>query len=335
VSLSAAGLERWMTSRGWKPYPFQRECWSAIRSGHHGLLNAPTGSGKTYAVFLGALLRGSDIGDRISDIGDRISDIGDRISDIGDRISDIGDRISVPRSPISVIWITPLRALAKDIAGAMQFACDELGTGWRVGIRTGDTTQHEKKKQREQPPDVLVITPESVHVLMSYKQGQDLFRGIGVVVVDEWHELVGSKRGVQTELALARIMAQSPTAVMWGISATIGNLDEATSVLLGDRAHEAVIIKARNRKKLKMTTLMPKTIERYPWTGHLGIRMLDDAEKVIRNSQSTLVFTNTRSQAEIWYQQFLDPDRWMPTCDRGWRPPSRTGVCAWCSVRRR
>lgn len=270
-----AGLERWMTGKGWKPYPFQRDCWKAVRDGQHGILNAPTGSGKTYALFLGALLRAES-------------------------------REQKGENGIRLLWVTPLRALAKDIANAMQQACAELEVDWEIGVRTGDTSQHQKKKQRLQPPDVLVITPESAHVLMSYKNGPELFRGIDVVVVDEWHELVGSKRGVQTELAIARIMSLSPNAVMWGISATIGNLDEAMQVLLGSRTDNAVIVKAKNRKKLKMTTLMPKHIERYPWTGHLGIRMLEDAEKVIRSSESTLVFTNTRSQAEIWYQQFLD-----------------------------
>jgi ATP-dependent helicase Lhr and Lhr-like helicase len=271
MSVSIAHIERWMNGRGWKPFAFQRQCWRAIRDGRHGVLNAPTGSGKTMAVFLGALLR---------------------------------ERSSSP-SP-HVVWITPLRALAKDIAQAMQTACDELNTGLKVGVRTGDTSQTEKKRQRSSPPDILVITPESVHVLMSYRDGQALFAGTSVVVIDEWHELVGSKRGVQTELALARIRVLSPDAVVWGISATIGNLDEAMAVLLGSDMEKAEIVAATSTKKLKMTTLMPKNIDRYPWTGHLGLRMLEEAEKVIRSNNSTLVFTNTRGQAEIWFQRFLD-----------------------------
>lgn len=268
-------VRAWMSTRGWKPFRFQSECWDAVAEGRHGLLNAPTGSGKTYALFLGAMLRAQ------------------------------GNRGQGCR----VLWVTPLRALSFDIAAAMRTAIDGLGSDWRVGVRTGDTSATEKKRQRTDPPEVLLITPESIHVLLSYKNGNDLFRSLDVIVVDEWHELLGSKRGVQTELALARLRTLSPSAVVWGISATIGNMDEAIDVLLGKDAPTARVVMPTGREGKhapQMTTLMPKRIERFPWTGHLGIRLLDDAERVIRESTSTLVFTNTRSQAEIWYQQFLE-----------------------------
>lgn len=158
-------VRAWMTTRGWKPFRFQRECWEALADGRHGMLNAPTGSGKTYALFLGAIIRVQGCK---------------------------GERVK----GCKVLWVTPLRALSADIAVAMRTAVDGLGLDWRVGVRTGDTSATEKKKQRMDPPEVMVITPESIHVLLSYKDGSDIFRSLDVIVVDEWHELLGSKRGV-------------------------------------------------------------------------------------------------------------------------------------------
>ena len=269
--MTIAHLERWYKQQSWKPYPFQRTCWRAIRDGSSGLLNAPTGSGKTLAVFLGTILRTQH-----------------------------------RPAGLRVLWITPLRALAADVAQAMQTACTELDTGWTVGVRTGDTSAHQKQRQRRQPPTVLVTTPESVHVLLSYKGAAEFFGNLDTIVVDEWHELIGSKRGVQTELALARLRTIRPTVALWGISATIGNLDEATQVLLGSAAASATIVRAPSRKAIEMTTIMPDHLERYPWAGHLGIRLLAQVEEIVRSARTTLVFTNTRSQAEIWYQQFLE-----------------------------
>lgn len=269
--MTIAHLERWYEQQSWKPYPFQRTCWRAIRDGSSGLLNAPTGSGKTLAVFLGTILRTQQ-----------------------------------RPTGLRVLWITPLRALAADVAQAMQTACTELDTGWTVGVRTGDTSAHQKQRQRRQPPTVLVTTPESVHVLLSYKGAAEFFGNLDTIVVDEWHELVGSKRGVQTELALARLRTIRPTVALWGISATIGNLDDATQVLLGIAAASATIVRAPSRKAIEMTTIMPDHLERYPWAGHLGIRLLAQVEEIVRSARTTLVFTNTRSQAEIWYQQFLE-----------------------------
>ncbi len=269
--MTIADLERWYEQQSWKPYPFQRTCWRAIRDGSSGLLNAPTGSGKTFAVFLGTLLRSKR-----------------------------------GATGLRVLWITPLRALAADVAQAMQTACSELHSDWTVGVRTGDTSAHQKQRQRREPPTVLVTTPESVHVLLSYKGAAEYFRNLDTIVVDEWHELIGSKRGVQTELALARLRAIQPTVALWGISATIGNLDEATQVLLGSDVASATIVRAPSRKTIEMTTIMPDHLERYPWAGHLGIRLLAQVEEIVRSARTTLVFTNTRSQAEIWYQQFLE-----------------------------
>ncbi len=249
-------------------------------NGYSGLLNAPTGSGKTYAVWI-PLLQSLQHKPRIG----------------------IGPR---------VLWITPLRALASDISRAMQRASDETQAGWRIGIRTGDSGATVKKKQLQHWPDALVTTPESLHVLMSMPEHSQWLSSVEAVVIDEWHELLSSKRGTQTELVLAHIDSIRSQAGLqplqrWGISATIANMDEALAVLLGPAStSKGVIVKASQEKKLQMITLYPDEAEKFPWAGHIGLKMTTKVLEVIRQYQTTLVFTNTRAQCEIWYRALLD-----------------------------
>ena len=234
-------------------------------------MNAPTGSGKTYSVLVPSVLSGGAPG---------------------------GGR---------VIWITPIRALAKEIQGSTQRLLDFQDAGWTVGVRTGDTPSSEKQRQDKRLPEVLVTTPESLHVLLAKKGSDKRFGGLHAVVVDEWHDLLGNKRGVQLELALSRLKVLAPGLRVWGISATIGNLEEAKDVLMGvGRSGAARIIRSDIRKRIELSSLMPPVFERLPWSGHLGVALLDQVVGVIRHHASTLVFTNTRSQSEIWYQKILD-----------------------------
>ena len=253
----------------------------AIIAGKSGLLNAPTGSGKTYALWIPIL-----------------------VNYINNNI----EYQSKPPKGLQVLWITPLRALAKDLHRNMQLACDELQIPWQVGIRTGDIKAIERASQLKQMPQALIITPESLHLLFAQKKSSDLFKGLQIVVVDEWHELIGSKRGVQTELALARLRTLRPGLKIWGISATIGNLEQAMDLLLGygHDTQESLIIKATNKKKIIIETLLPQKIETLPWSGYLGVRLLDKVVEVIRNSRTTLLFTNTRWQSETWYQAIIE-----------------------------
>lgn len=268
----------WFKSRGWKPLPYQERMLLRYLDGYHGILNAPTGSGKTYALWLPVLV---------------------------DYIS--GKKSSKARG-LKVLWITPVRALAADLQKAMQQATDELGLDWEVKIRTGDTTSSERQKQKRTPPDALITTPESLHLILANKGYADLLKSLEVVVIDEWHELLSTKRGVQAELALNRIRNICPDVRTWGISATIGNLDEALEVLLGDHKSKVphTIVKSDQEKKVEIHTLIPEKVERFPWGGHLGIRLLHDLIPVIMKARSVLVFTNTRSQTEIWYQNILE-----------------------------
>jgi len=275
-------LLQWLKSKKWKLAAFQQETIEAFLGGKSGLVNAPTGSGKTYSLWFPVLIN---------------------------YINTTKEYKTKPAKGLQIIWITPLRALAKDLQRNMQQACLELEIPWQVGIRTGDITSKERTSQKKQLPQALIITPESLHLLFSQKNNSDLFKHIQTVVVDEWHELIGSKRGVQTELVLARIRQINPQLKTWGISATIGNLDQAKQVLLGvhnQNLKNSIIIKAKSKKKIIVQTILPEKIETLPWAGYLGLRLLDKVVEVIKQSRTTLIFTNTRSQTEIWYRAIIE-----------------------------
>lgn len=271
------GLD-WFKSKGWEPFDFQLQTWDAYLHDKSGLLNAPTGSGKTYALWIPCLL---------------------------EFIRDHDPAHVTPE--LRVMWVTPLRALAKDIQRVMQQVCDDLGLRWTVGLRTGDTSSTERQKQKKTAPQALVITPESIHVMMSQSDYPNYFKSVRAIIIDEWHEILGTKRGVATELALSRIRKLTTDNVkVWGISATIGNLPQAKRVVLGEEGYrKGVIIKAQIDKKIEVVSILPDEVEKFPWTGHLGTKLLPKIVPIIEQSQTTLLFTNTRSQTEIWYQSIL------------------------------
>lgn len=272
IDLSVA--ENWFQSKGWSSFPFQKKTWAAYLAGKSGLLNAPTGSGKTYAIWLGAVLEG---------------------------LSD-----PKPAKGLQIIWVTPLRALAKDIQAAMQEVSNDLKLGWNIALRTGDTTQAERQRQKKHMPEAMVTTPESIHILLAQKDAVKTFSSVKAVIVDEWHELIGGKRGVQMELALAymRHLKDKPIKT-WAISATIGNLEEAAKVLLGEQYETCETIRANVDKKIEIESILPDTVKTLPWAGHLGIHLLPRIVPILENHTSTLMFTNVRSQTEIWYQKMM------------------------------
>lgn len=273
--------ESWFQNHGWKVFPFQKKSWDAFLSGKHGLLNAPTGSGKTYALWVPIVL---------------------------EYIRKNPNYKSKHTKGIKAIWITPLRALSVEIQQATQRFADDMQTGLTVGIRTGDTSTSERAKQKRNMPDLLITTPESLMLLLASKGYENMFKTLTAVVVDEWHELLGSKRGVQTELALSRLKAFIPEIKIWGISATIGNLEEAQRILMGEHDSlqaNSVLIRANKKRKIKVHSVIPKKMETFPWRGHLGLHLLDDLVAIIRKHKTTLIFTNTRGQCEIWFQKIL------------------------------
>ncbi|RZI91095.1 MAG: ligase-associated DNA damage response DEXH box helicase [Pseudomonas sp.] len=264
----------WFATRGFKPFAFQRQVWAAVERGESGLVHASTGSGKTYAVWLAALRAYA--------------------------------RTANPSGkpvPLQVLWITPMRALAADTARALQAPLDDLELNWNVGVRSGDTSSAERARQARRLPSTLVTTPESLTLLLTRAQANEDFAQLRMVVVDEWHELLGNKRGVQLQLALARLRRWHPGLVVWGLSATLGNLEHARDVLLPAGGS---LVKGRQDKRFVVDTLLPEAIERFPWAGHMGLKMLKQVSAEIDASESCLVFTNTRAQAELWYQALLE-----------------------------
>jgi ATP-dependent Lhr-like helicase len=288
-------INNWLNKQSFVPFDFQKETWNQIISQESGLVNAPTGCGKTYAVFLGAI-----------------------IQFINDHPNEYQ---SLKNNGLQLLWITPLRALAKDIGRAMEEAILSLGLQWKVGIRNGDTSTSERAKQKKNIPEILIITPESLHLLLTQKGYPDYFKTLSIIAVDEWHELLGSKRGVQTELAICTIINSHKRSVaneltssatttqkkllVWGISATIGNLEQAKEVLLAPLQQEGVIIKALIDKPIEVHTIIPAEMDNYPWAGHLGIKLAATLIPIIEASKTTLIFINTRGMSETWYQTLL------------------------------
>jgi len=270
--------EKWFKLKKWTPHQFQKETWAAIVSGKSGMLNAPTGYGKTYAIWFGVL----------------------------EKLVRYRDKYitKVPRGTYC-LWITPLRSLSQEMTLALNRVNEDLGLQLDIALRTGDTTLKERQRQLKEHPDVLITTPESIHLMLAQKGSVARLKQIQFVIVDEWHELLGSKRGVLTELGLSRLKHLQPALQIWGISATIGNLEEAKQILLGKEFGKGVIIKANLPKKTQITTVLPEVLEKFPWGGHLGIHLAPKVLEIVNQSGTTLIFTNTRSQAEIWYQELL------------------------------
>lgn len=267
-------IKKWMDEKDREPFGFQSETWFKFSNNYSGMVIAPTGFGKTFSAFLAVVI----------------------------------DYMNHPenyKTGMKLLWITPLRALAKDIAKAMSEALEEIGLDWEVAVRNGDTSTKDRAKQTKKMPDILIITPESLHLLLAQKQHQKFFKSLQCIVVDEWHELLSSKRGVMTELAVSRIFSYQKKLRIWGITATIGNLEEAMNVLIPYDIKKTKVV-AKEKKKIEIKSVFPDDVEVLPWAGHLGTKLADKIIPIILESQTTLVFTNTRSQAEMWYQVLLN-----------------------------
>ena len=265
----------WFAQQGWQPLAFQRQVWQAYLSGCSGLIQVPTGSGKTYAAVMGA----------------------------------IAEMLATPRGGLQLLYLTPLRALSRDIEQSIQRPIDEMGWPLRVESRTGDTSSAKKARQLKQMPDILITTPESLSVMLSYQDGLKRFQHLRCVVLDEWHELMSSKRGTQAELGLSRLRQFAPTLRTWSVSATLGNLSEAAQTAVG-LGTEPVIVQSDLQRQTVIHSILPQAVDSFPWAGHLGLRMFEALVEALDIEKSTLIFTNTRTQAERWFQalQFSLPD---------------------------
>lgn len=272
----------WFTARGWKPFVFQKQVWAAIKNGQSGLLHASTGAGKTYAVWFGAL----------------------------DRFARSTPPDDKPRKrkpvaePLTVLWITPMRALAADTARALEAPLHDLQIPWSIGLRTGDTSSSERARQSRRLPSALITTPESLTLMLARADAFTALSTLRMVVVDEWHELLGNKRGVQLQLALARLRRWHPGLIVWGVSATLGNQAHAEQVLIPQGG--GISVQGQTSKALQVDTLLPPALERFPWAGHIGLKMLPAVVAELESSPGSLVFTNTRAQSEIWFLALLE-----------------------------
>ncbi len=264
-------LRAWFAGRGWTPFPFQEETWAAHAAGANGLVHVPTGAGKTYAAYLGPL----------------------------------AEAIDRPPDGVAIVYLTPLRALARDVELALRAPVEALRAPLRVEGRTGDTPGALRQRQRARLPHVLVTTPESLSVLLSYDDAPVAFATVRTVIIDEWHELLSTKRGTQVELALERLRRMSPGVRTWALSATLRDPALAAQCAVGAN-RPFTIISASLPREVVLHTLVPERIERFPWAGRLGLAMLPRVLDLLADGQATLLFTNTRSQAERWYQAIVE-----------------------------
>ncbi len=278
----AQTVDRYFETVGWRPFRFQRDVWRAYQLGCSGLVHSATGTGKTLAVWMGPLLKW--------------------LKDNPDQSKWNPKR----PPPLRVLWITPLRALAGDTEKSLRQPIDGLQLPWQLESRTGDSKASAKARQLKRLPTAMVTTPESLSLILTHEKLLEQLAGLEAVIVDEWHELLGTKRGVQTELALGRLRKLNPNLRVWGVSATLGNLDQALQSLVGvNPPNDARIVQGYTKKRLKLESVIPKRIDRFPWSGHIGTKMVPQVAELIESVTSTLVFANTRSQTEIWYQQLL------------------------------
>lgn len=268
-------IDTWFAQQGWQATEFQRAAWQAYQKGQSGLIYVPTGSGKTYAAVFAAL----------------------------------AELLQNPPHPkddgLHLLYITPLRALSRDVEKSIRKPCDDLGLNIRIETRTGDTKASLRRKQQQRLPHILITTPESFALLLSYPGAQEQFRQTRCAVMDEWHELAGSKRGILLELGLARLRKIAPAVRTWALSATLADPQTAASLAVGE-GNCAAIVKADIARPVFLHSLMPEKVDVFPWAGHLGLSMRDKLVADLDIKRSTLIFTNTRYQAEKWFQEILD-----------------------------
>ena len=274
-------IHDWFTQQEWKPIAFQKKTWKAYLSGESGIIQVPTGSGKTYGAVMGPIAQM-----------------------LAER-----EKTGKPLSGLHLLYITPLRALSRDIEVSIKRPIEEMGWPITVESRTGDTKSSVKTRQIKKMPNILITTPESLAVLLSYKNSARRFGLLRCVILDEWHELMASKRGTQAELCMSRLRELNGTVQTWAISATLGNLQEAAEAATG-LGSDPVIVQSKIERKTVITSVLPESVDSFPWAGHLGLRMFEELVAALDIDRSTLIFTNTRSQAEKWFQAltFSMPD---------------------------
>jgi ATP-dependent Lhr-like helicase len=280
---------RWFSSRGWAPRAHQLELLAKSRTGRSALLIAPTGAGKTLAGFLPTLVELSP--EKPASMPATASNL---IS-TGRGIRRAGG--------LHTLYISPLKALAVDIARNLEKPVAEMALPIRIETRTGDTPTSKRQRQRRDPPDILLTTPEQLALLLASPDAPYLFGSLRRVILDELHSLVMSKRGDLLSLGLARLFTIAPTLTTIGLSATVAEPDDLRRYLVpqtgGDRRADLVLAEPGAAPDISMLD----TAERLPWAGHSARHALGEIYALIKRHNMTLIFVNTRSQAESIFQQ--------------------------------
>jgi ATP-dependent Lhr-like helicase len=257
----------WFAGRGWAPRPHQLALAEAAARGESALLVAPTGGGKTLAGFLPSLI----------------------------------DLHARPAEGLHTLYISPLKALAVDIARNLAAPVEEMGLPLRIETRTGDTPQNRRARQREMPPQILLTTPESLALLLTAEDAGTMFGGLGAIVVDEIHAIAGSKRGDQLALGMARLARLAPGARRVGLSATVAHHDPLRAYLSPTgRPDDVRLVLGEGGAEPVLDLLLPEG--RLPWGGHMGLASMPEVYRRIREANVTIVFVNTRAQAELCFQ---------------------------------
>jgi ATP-dependent helicase Lhr and Lhr-like helicase len=270
----------WLQAHGIRAARFQQRAWRAYEEGLSGLIAAPTGSGKTLAAIGGPLIQA--------------------MAQLP--VAQKNEQAVAVRG-VRILWVTPLRALASDTKAQLLAPLQALLPHWHTVLRTGDATAKDRAAVQKGLAQLLVTTPESLAQLLSNASSSAQFHTLQAVVIDEWHELLSSKRGVLLQLNLARLRRLSPAAQVWGMSATIGNMQQALQVLVREKsAAQCAIIQDTRSKPFALRSLLPPEKVRLPWAGHLGLANIEEVLKIVLQHQTSLVFTNTRAQAELWFQ---------------------------------
>lgn len=256
-------LANWFAAKGWEPRRYQLEMLAAVRGGDHALLVAPTGAGKTLAGFIASL----------------------------------SDLIESPAEGLHTLYVSPLKALAVDVQRNLLTPIEEMGVDIRVETRTGDTPSDRKARQRTRPPQILLTTPESLSLLLSYPESFTMFAGLKTVIIDEVHAFASGKRGDLLNLAVARLQAMAPAMRRVALSATVAEPDRYRE-WLGDGVR---IVKGDPGAPPDLAILLPG--DRVPWSGHSGRYAIPQVMAEIETHQTTIIFTNTRGLAELTFQE--------------------------------
>src|SRR3569833_1216518 len=284
-------FSRWFASRGWTPRAHQLELLSRARQGKSVLLIAPTGGGKTLAGFLPTVVELSEQAGRGAEAAKSRT-----LMSTGRDIKRAGG--------LHTLYISPLKALAVDIARNLETPVAEMKLPIRLETRTGDTPTSKRQRQRRDPPDILLTTPEQLALLLATADAPFLFGSLKRVVLDELHSLVTSERGDLLSLGLARLHALAPGLTTVGLSATVAEPDDLRRFLMpqpldGERLSDIVI----GQSGAQPSVAMLDTAEHLPWAGHSARHALDEIYELIKTHKTTLAFVNTRSQAEFLFQE--------------------------------